>query len=282
MSSRKRAAQGSRGTPTKIRATGDAATQIATAWAQHVISKVNEATAKLGSLEFVHPVEELVKLYGNTETGQLGRKALWREMVRLLTDNGHGGCRVDIPAVGESDLQLVPPVGTELTLKLPMPYFVLNKHKVQNVTDTPVFTQWSNFLTDILSENYQHREPFRVCMLKPDATHITPGSLDFIQGFTRMSIVMFVLKNALEYVSNSENTVSEAGMELLRGCPNCIPLVSKCVQSGKLLVVVPDFRLRGGETLSMSDSASHIQFQMWWPFARGTTLGLPLLPPCSP
>ena len=226
-SSRKRAGQGVRGTPTKMRATTACATQMTTSWARYVVSKLNEAAASLGNPEFVHPVEGLVKLYGNTETGLLGRNAMWRDVVRVLTE---GADRVDIPVVGEQAAEFVrvPPVGTELALKLALPFFVLHKQQVQNVTDTPVFSQWANFLTDILGENYQHREPFRVCMLKPDANHITPGSLDFVQGFSRMSMVMFVLKHALEYVSS--NAVSEADMELLRGCPSCIPLVSKYVR----------------------------------------------------
>ena len=104
-----------------------------------------------------------------------------------------------------------------MNLRIALPCFCLHKQAVQNVVDCPVYTQWSNFLLDILSENYQHREPLRVRMLKPDATHVAHGSLDMVQGVTRISIVYYCLKHIITFYNTNGHEIGETEMELLRG-----------------------------------------------------------------
>ena len=85
MSSRKRsAATGSKGGPSKVRVTTAAAQQMSASWAQHVLAEVNQLHGKLGTAEFQHPVLELVKCFGDSETGALNCTALWRDMTRLM------------------------------------------------------------------------------------------------------------------------------------------------------------------------------------------------------
>ena len=92
------------------------------------------------------------------------------------------------------------------TLSIPLDAFVLERPAIgEDLIDLPPRIQWMNTLRDICFQGYDTmREAIQVKLANPEARGrpLAIGSVVPVKGFTRISVIMFIIAVSVEFTNN--------------------------------------------------------------------------------
>ena len=98
--------------------------------------------------------------------------------------------------------------------------------KLGHVIDLPQVSQWLNFFEDILAEGFDHSRErirgFQHTATKASISVVEPGAVDLQQGFTRVSVLIFITHWALHDYQQRHASFSGPELESLKQCPASI------------------------------------------------------------